>query len=110
MWGNPLYHQYVCVNQGGVVTCGGQDTSKPPYGPGKPSHDDPSKPRNRCEKVAPDNNCLEKCLLDAFNGPRPQYSLINVGGSNCQQWSNDILSACQAQCSKKADGNSFTID
>jgi len=66
VWGNPLYHEYICVNQGGVVTCGGLDRAKGPWGPVKPSDDSMNASRASCKKVAPDNNCFENCLRNAF--------------------------------------------
>ena len=96
--GNPLYHQYICVEQGGTKTCGGQ-TQKDgkPFGPGAPSKD--TFIPDRCEKVSDKNQCLEDCLLKAFNEPRPFYNPVNVGkGMNCQQWADSTYARCVAAC------------
>jgi RHS repeat-associated protein len=103
IWGNPLYHQYLCINDGkGGYTCGGQDQRgqkwyDPISGPGKPSNDkyDPQ----TCEQKEPDNNCIEQCLLKKFAGPRPRYGI--PFGTDCQEWSDDALKDCQKQCKKK---------
>jgi len=103
IWGNPLYHQYLCVSDGkGGHICGGQDQRgtkwyDPLNGPGKPSND--SYDKNTCEQEEPDNNCIEKCLLTKFNGPRPRYGI--PFGTDCQEWSDDALKQCQKQCKKK---------
>lgn len=102
IWGNPLYHQYLCINDGkGGYTCGGQDQRgqkwyDPINGPGKPSNDkyDPQ----TCEQKEPDNNCIEQCLLKKFAGPRPRYGI--PFGTDCQEWSDDALKDCQKQCKK----------
>jgi RHS repeat-associated protein len=103
IWGNPLYHQYLCINDGkGGYTCGGQDQRgqkwyDPISSPGKPSNDkyDPQ----TCEQKEPDNNCIEQCLLKKFAGPRPRYGI--PFGTDCQEWSGDALKDCQKQCKKK---------
>ncbi len=101
--GNPLYHQYLCINDGkGGYTCGGQDQRgqkwyDPITGPGKPS-DDKYDPQT-CEQKEPDNNCIEQCLLKKFAGPRPRYGI--PFGTDCQEWSDDALKDCQKQCKKK---------
>jgi len=101
--GNPLYHQYLCVNDGkGGYKCGGQDQRgqkwyDPLNGPGKPSEDkyDPQ----TCKQKEPDNDCIEQCLLKKFAGPRPRYGI--PFGTDCQEWSADALKDCQKQCKKK---------
>ncbi len=100
--GNPLFHQYLCVvTANGITQCGGQDTKTGlPFGPGKPSND--FLPYNRmdlCEKKQSDDPCLEQCILRTVGSPnRPYYSVINVGGTNCQKWSSDVLSKCRDEC------------
>lgn len=84
--GNPLFHQYLCVERNGVVTCGGQTSQGDRlYGPGAPSNDvfDPA----NCEIIG-NNQCIENCLLQRFNNPRPDYGLVGPG-TNCQEWSDD---------------------
>jgi len=93
--GNPLFHEFLCVKNGNVVTCGGQDRSGDAFSPGKPSND--QFVPQQCEEAAPDNNCLEQCLLNGFSGPRPFYGLAGPG-TNCQEWAGDVLSRCKRQC------------
>ncbi len=95
VYGNPLYHQYLCIKDGRLTVCGGQDRQGGPWSPGKPSNDRFDK--NRCEQAEPDNSCLENCLRGKFGGGRPNYGLFGPG-TNCQEWSNDILNACRVQC------------
>ena len=97
-----LYHQYLCVtDKAGVVTCGGQDQrGKEPtdalWGPGVPSQD--SFNPERCEEKEPDNECIEKCLIDKFAGPRPTYGIPL--GTDCQEWAHDTLNECRFTCAK----------
>ncbi|MGG7296337.1 hypothetical protein ACQ7B1_06050, partial [Escherichia coli] len=61
IWGNPFYHQYLCVPDGkGDYTCGGQDQrgeSKVDglWGPGKASNDT-KEAAGRCDLVETDNS------------------------------------------------------
>jgi RHS repeat-associated protein len=95
--GNPLYHKYICIDRGGIPICGGlTEKHDRPFGPGKPS-DDRFLP-DRCEKVASKDMCLEMCLLISFSDPRPDYSLINIGGQNCQSWADETYARCALVC------------
>ncbi|EJN4449343.1 rhs element protein RhsC, partial [Escherichia coli] len=112
IWGNPFYHQYLCVPDGkGDYTCGGQDQrgeSKGDglWGPGKASNDT-KEAAGRCDLVETDNSCVENCLKGRFKEVRPRYSVlpdiftpINLGlFKNCQDWSNDSLETCKMKCS-----------
>jgi hypothetical protein len=40
---------------------------------------------------------LENCLRGKFGSGRPYYGLFGPG-TNCQEWSNDILNECRLQC------------
>lgn len=69
IWGNPLYHQYLCVPDGenGYV-CGSQDQrgewpTDGMLGPGKASNDT-REGAIRCESVEPDNDCIESYLKE----------------------------------------------
>jgi len=97
IWGNPLYHQYICTKVGGVTVCGGQDRKSGAYGPGKPSND--VYIEKRCTEAEPDNTCIESCLQKKFSGSRPYYGLVGPG-TNCQEWADDALSDCRGQCKK----------
>ncbi|PPW76801.1 RHS repeat-associated core domain-containing protein, partial [Escherichia coli] len=112
IWGNPFYHQYLCVPDGkGDYTCGGQDQrgeSKGDglWGPGKASNDT-KEAAGRCDLVETDNSCVENCLKGKFKEVRPCYSVlpdiftpINLGlFKNCQDWSNNSLETCKMKCS-----------
>ncbi|HDV1588604.1 TPA: RHS repeat protein, partial [Escherichia coli] len=112
IWGNPFYHQYLCVPDGkGDYTCGGQDQrgeSKGDglWGLGKASNDT-KEAAGRCDLVETDNSCVENCLKGKFKEVRPRYSVlpdiftpINLGlFKNCQDWSNDSLETCKMKCS-----------
>lgn len=97
---NPLHHQYLCVPDGkGGYKCGGQDQrgkrwSDPIRGPGKPSND--SHDKGTCERVEPDNTCLEQCLLRKFGEKRPAYGI--PFGTDCQEWSEQALQECRVEC------------
>jgi RHS repeat-associated protein len=103
-FGNPLYHQYICITDKKRNTiCGGQDQRgkermDPVYGPGKPSND--SYNSKNCESVQPDNSCIEQCLKNKFKEPRPTYG-IGPQGTDCQEWADDTLEICQKKCIKK---------
>lgn len=65
-----------------------------PWGPGSPSEDyyDP----RHCEKTS-ENKCMEACLLNAFNQPRPGYGLVGPG-TNCQEWPGQTYGDCAKKC------------
>ncbi|WP_155312621.1 RHS repeat domain-containing protein [Desulfosarcina ovata] len=93
--GNPLYHQYLCVERGGVVTCCGQTGQDDRfYGLGAPSNDD-FNPEN-CELIGA-NRCIDNCLLQRFNNQRPNYGLVGPG-TNCQEWSDNQFQECFDNC------------
>jgi hypothetical protein len=102
--GNPLYHQYICVDRDGKKTCGGETEvhGGHPVGPGAPSKD--SFVPERCEKVRDKDNCVESCLLLFLNSKdRPYYDvsygfLTNGSGMNCQQWAAETYNYCVQGC------------
>ena len=84
----------------GVVTRGGQDQSTGLWSPGKPSVD--SFDQNRCQEAESDNECIERCLLAKFGGPRPFYGLFGPV-TNCQEWAaDDIFTTCQKDCGQRS--------
>jgi uncharacterized protein RhaS with RHS repeats len=98
IWGNPAYHQYICVKDGKTTICGGQDRSGGPWSPGKPSNDkfNPSS----CEKKD-DRSCMDKCLTRAIQSPdRPPYGLVGPG-TNCQEWADTTYMQCVYDCRGK---------
>jgi RHS repeat-associated protein len=98
VWGNPLYHQFLCVQEKGESpVCGGlTQANGNPFGPGAKSKD--SFIPGRCDVASGDNACLESCLLKKFDGPRPWYGVTGVG-TNCQQWADDAFNTCSRTCS-----------
>ena len=101
IWGNPLYHKYICVPDGNdSIVCGGQDRAGGPFSPGIPSKD--TFKENGCKVVEPSNDCIESCLRETIQDPqRPRYWLFGGGrngGQNCQQWADTIIDKCRRQC------------
>lgn len=74
IWGNPFYHQYICIPDGvGGHKCGGQDQRGEVFGdgmwgPGKASNDSVEGTAN-CEQVESDNKCIESCIEEKIAGP-----------------------------------------
>lgn len=98
IWGNPAYHQYICVKDGKTTVCGGQDREGGPWSPGKPSKDE-FKPE-RCKKKD-DRSCMDECLKKAIQSTnRPSYGLFGPG-TNCQEWADDTYARCMAECKGK---------
>ena len=105
----PAHHAFVCDKQD---HCGGQDWSRQPWyknpilGPGTPSVGDKFNP-GRCEKILPDNECMNSCLAKKIDDPnRPPYSVVPAVGAgiyftaapNCQEWAKQAIAGCRAQC------------
>lgn len=94
----PLYHQYYCVQLPGSeeIECYGQ-TSKWPYGKGRPTtpEEDAYDP-NTCTPIE-GNDCFDRCLARKGKEKRPRYGLIGPF-TNCQEWSNDAIAACHKEC------------
>jgi len=101
-WYNLFYHQFVCVtDSSGVIACGGQDRSGGPFNsPGKPSNDSwpTDGEKGSCQNVD-DSKCVDNCMVKHINDPsRPTYGI--PFGTDCQEWADDTLSTCQAECGK----------
>ena len=96
IWGNPLYHQYICIiTPNGREICGGQDRQGGPWSKGTPSADTYSP--TYCTQTDPENECLEQCLIAAILSPkRPWYGLFGPG-TNCQEWANDTYKTCKSK-------------
>jgi RHS repeat-associated protein len=98
IFGNPFYHQYVCVKIGNTTVCGGQDREGGPWSPGTPSKDTFNP--DTCEKKD-DRACMDNCLMQSIGDPyRPPYGLFGPG-TNCQEWADDAYSRCKKQCKGK---------
>ena len=97
IWGNPLYHKYLCIGNPDAPKCGGQSSKGgKPYAPGTKSKDVYRK--SRCKSIEPANECLERCIDVAFNGSRPFYGVIGPFTTNCKEWADDILKGCRKKC------------
>ncbi len=100
---NPFYHQFLAViRRDGSVHTGGQDRAGGLWSAGTPSLGDAAiGSGSQCSQVEADNECLERCLMDAFVAPRPPYAIAFggvAGGENCQQWANRTLADCRGAC------------
>lgn len=47
-----------------------------------------------------DSRCAEICILSTWSHSRPRYSLLGPHGMNCQDYSRELLSRCQRECSR----------
>jgi RHS repeat-associated protein len=95
VYGNLLYHAYLCLEKNGTIVCGGQTSvGGKMYGPGAQSNDVyfPS----RCKKIAI-NKCIEDCILRKFGEKRPYYGLKGPG-TNCQEWARETFDSCKDAC------------
>ena len=94
-------HEYLCTVNGKTTICGGQSfpTGNNPFdSPGTPSQDTMSNGIQICRRKS-NKPCVDDCVNKAINDPnRPNYSVINVGGTNCQQWAENVLKQCKKQC------------
>ncbi|PAN77452.1 hypothetical protein CIW68_02375 [Enterobacter cloacae] len=101
IWGNPLYHQYLCVDDGkGGYVCGGQDRSGGAFLPGsqgKATNDTwPTGENGTCKQVD-DQECVDECVQNrVINKKRPWYQI--PFGTDCQDWSDEVLESCQKSC------------
>jgi hypothetical protein len=102
VWGNPFYHQYLCVYDGkGGYVCGGQDRSGGtffPGSPGKATNDTwPTGENGACKQVD-DKECVDECVKSRVSSKkRPWYQI--PFGIDCQDWSDEVLNSCQKSCS-----------
>ena len=97
--GNPLFHQYVCVERNGVMTCGGQDRSGSAISsPGTPSQGDNFDPAN-CEPIDT-TPCQDTCMVNRLSNPaRPRYGI--PFGTDCQEFAGGMAGSCQVPCNGK---------
>jgi RHS repeat-associated protein len=96
-------HQYNCVTiSDGSIKCdstnanSGWPHTKGPGTPSDPQNDyyDP----NACEEVDDDtDNCVEKCLQEQWEKPRPRYD-IGMEGVDCQEYTHDTFFDCLKKC------------
>lgn len=97
-----LNHQYLCTTAAdGTIYCGGQSSDTPGVmpSPGRPTRPDEDWYEKRSCRQVDDaqDRCVEDCLLRVFDEPRPTYA-IGPLGTDCQEWSDDSLRQCLAQC------------
>jgi RHS repeat-associated protein len=99
--GTPLFHQYVCVVQGGIPICGSFNPSGSMWGsPGQNDPNDQFDPAD-CDQVNPDDTCVEDCIATIAESP-DSYPFYNVGpgGYQCQDWTKDVVNYCNSACSQ----------
>ncbi len=95
IFGNPLYHQYICVSNNGNTRCGGQDRNGGGWSNGRPSEDTYNSAN--CSEINSANECIDTCLLITFSSTRPFYGLFGPG-TNCQEWANEAYNNCKLKC------------
>lgn len=104
---SPFYHQFLCVkNASGKVTCGSQDRTGSafvPGSPGKPSEDSWPTDGNGSCKPEDDRDCVDQCVVKAVSDPKRPWYAIGPQGTDCQEWSDQVLKQCQKQCSARKD-------
>lgn len=104
----PFHHAFVCDSDGN--NCYGQNWdpkpkwSSPLWAPGKPSEGDKFEP-NRCEKVEPQNQCLNSCIIKRSKNPeRPMYNGIPGARGRfsaapmCQECADYEIAICKLEC------------
>jgi RHS repeat-associated protein len=108
VFGNPVYHEYICVvNPDGSSTCGGKRPKIPPPDPTTSVPSEPSEDyyeRQRCRPASKTpGSCFEDCLkkkIDPSN-PRGAYKMF---GANCQDWVTEQYWTCVTECLVKGSG------
>ena len=98
-------HDYLCVTNPlnpKDIRCSSQTSDKPrPWGTtGRATRpDEDYYVAENCTKFDNDENmCMEKCIYNRFDRPRPAYSLAGPSGTNCQEWVSDVRKECENQC------------
>jgi RHS repeat-associated protein len=102
-------HTYVCVGSGANMTCGsttaasgqldGKILTGAPGGPTTPAQDY-YKPE-ACERRQGEDSCIETCIANELKKPtRPKYA-IGPMGTDCQEYSENVVSACEKRCVKR---------
>jgi len=105
--GGPLLfnHQFICVTlPDGTVRCDSTNNPDNDTNPFTPAPGIPSRPDRdnenvaQCENIDDDSDrCFEECVLDQWTPPRPGYA-IGPLGTDCQEYSQDIVKICRARC------------
>jgi hypothetical protein len=97
---NKLYHEWLCVKDGQVISCGEQNHEEGTPNRGSPGKDlGPKFNAKLCRQIKPDDSCFEDCLKRQFALPRPWFSWHNQnGGTNCQQWAANVQHTCEDEC------------
>jgi hypothetical protein len=55
-----------------------------------------------CVKIEDENNCIETCIANQLKKPiRPTYG-IGPSGTDCQEYTDDVVDKCQKQCKLKS--------
>ena len=104
-WYNPLYHEFVCVrNASGAVICGGQDRSGSGFVPGSPGKQSvdkwPASGDGQC-KLVDARSCVDDCIKRKIANPKRPWYAIGPQGTDCQEWADDAVLSCKAECGGK---------
>lgn len=103
----PITHAFLCTTNPNkkdspLRPCGGQAPSCGPLEatlgscPGTDSHETYNP--FQCTQVMGPNECYQKCMVDEFKKPRPDYSTASGLGTNCFEWVDETLYKCAKQC------------
>jgi RHS repeat-associated protein len=100
-----LNHQFICVTlANGTVKCDSTNNPDSDTNPFTPAPGVPSRPDRDNESIAQCDNidddsdrCFEDCVLREWAKPRPDYA-IGPLGTDCQEYSKEIVQICKAQC------------
>jgi uncharacterized protein RhaS with RHS repeats len=97
-----LHHKFLCVvDAAGNSSCGGQDRKGYgffPGSPGKPSDDKlPGAGEGTCKLEDP-RKCVDNCVLRKITDRRRPWYSIGPDGTDCQEWADDVLLQCKAEC------------
>ena len=67
--------------------------------PGKPSKLQDENSGGVCKAIPDPNDCMSKCIQGQWAKPLPEYTQFTGNGVNCQEYANNIISACIFRCS-----------
>jgi len=102
-------HQFICVTLlDGSVKCDSTNNPDNDTNPTTPTDGVPSHPARdneetaQCENIDDDKDrCFESCILQEWSNKRPKYA-IGALGTDCQEYSNNLVFKCKLQCKKKS--------
>jgi RHS repeat-associated protein len=104
-----LNHTYLCVGSDEEIICGSTTAANTEIdskiitgGPGVPTKStDDYYNYDKCDKYQEKDKCLETCITNEIRKPtRPKYA-IGPMGTDCQEYTEDVVSACENHCVRK---------